>query len=87
MKVGVILIPVETLFNKINNSIKKYLAIASNISISKLRIYCFIFRHDGAWSDEGCRLVNTTGTTVTCECSHLTNFAILMSPSPVVSKL
>ncbi len=34
----------------------------------------------GNWSDFGCRLrsFNTLNQTVTCECDHLTNFAILL---------
>ncbi|KAL4232623.1 Latrophilin Cytoplasmic C-terminal region [Mactra antiquata] len=36
-----------------------------------------------AWSTEGCKLTSYKGTHVTCSCNHLTNFAILMSPSGV----
>ncbi len=34
----------------------------------------------GNWSDFGCRLrsFNTLNQTVTCECDHLTNFAVLL---------
>lgn len=32
------------------------------------------------WSDSGCRLVETNQTYSTCQCDHLTNFAVLMRP-------
>lgn len=32
----------------------------------------------GEWSDEGCRVVDTNDEYTTCECDHLTNFAVLM---------
>ncbi|XP_063060319.1 adhesion G protein-coupled receptor L1-like [Engraulis encrasicolus] len=33
----------------------------------------------GQWSTQGCRLVDTNSTHTTCSCSHLTNFALLMT--------
>ena len=36
-------------------------------------------RTRGEWSDEGCMLVSTNKTHTTCECNHLTNFAIIMN--------
>jgi len=41
----------------------------------------------GEWAVDGChRNDNLSNTTVTvCECNHLTHFAILLSPGPVVS--
>nr|XP_057906235.1 adhesion G protein-coupled receptor L1 isoform X1 [Doryrhamphus excisus] len=33
----------------------------------------------GQWSTQGCRLLDTNGTHTTCSCSHLTNFAVLMT--------
>ena len=38
---------------------------------------------DSGWSDEGCRLVteNTTKTLTTCECDHLTLFAVMVESS------
>ncbi|XP_064646701.1 uncharacterized protein LOC135499704 [Lineus longissimus] len=33
----------------------------------------------GAWSSDGCVAVTSTADSTTCECNHLTNFAILMS--------
>ncbi|KAL9962451.1 hypothetical protein ACROYT_G031555 [Oculina patagonica] len=35
-------------------------------------------KFDGAWSKEGCRLVQETEERTTCMCNHLTNFAVLM---------
>ncbi|KAJ8020260.1 Adhesion G-protein coupled receptor G6 [Holothuria leucospilota] len=32
----------------------------------------------GDWSDEGCTFKGATNQSVTCECNHLTNFAVLM---------
>ncbi|XP_032449066.1 adhesion G-protein coupled receptor F1-like [Lynx canadensis] len=37
------------------------------------------FRHL-QWNNAGCHLVNETPDTVTCQCTHLTSFSILMSP-------
>jgi len=34
------------------------------------------------WSDEGCRVVKTNRTHTVCQCTHLTNFAILMDLQP-----
>lgn len=33
---------------------------------------------DGHWSTEGCTLLSTNNTHTTCECNHLTSFAVLM---------
>ncbi|XP_037112586.1 adhesion G protein-coupled receptor L1 isoform X4 [Syngnathus acus] len=33
----------------------------------------------GQWSTQGCRLLDTNDTHTTCSCSHLTNFAVLMT--------
>ncbi|MGH0154611.1 UNVERIFIED_CONTAM: hypothetical protein FKN15_036119, partial [Acipenser sinensis] len=38
----------------------------------------------GHWSTQGCRLVGANKTHTTCACSHLTNFAILMTHKEVV---
>ena len=32
------------------------------------------------WSDEGCKVVASNTTMTQCECSHLTNFAVVMRP-------
>ncbi|KAL3883153.1 hypothetical protein ACJMK2_029444, partial [Sinanodonta woodiana] len=40
----------------------------------------------GAWSSEGCKLVSTSDDTTVCQCDHLTNFAILMSPGKTPAK-
>ncbi|XP_053459519.1 adhesion G-protein coupled receptor F1 isoform X2 [Nycticebus coucang] len=42
------------------------------------------------WNDAGCHLVSETSDSVTCGCTHLTSFSMLMSPSvppPVVPVL
>ena len=33
-----------------------------------------------AWSDDGCHVVESNATETLCQCSHLTNFAVLMRP-------
>ncbi|XP_060590681.1 adhesion G protein-coupled receptor L3-like isoform X2 [Ruditapes philippinarum] len=38
----------------------------------------FSLGHTGAWSQEGCSLKENNNSHVTCQCDHLTNFAILM---------
>lgn len=40
----------------------------------------------GGWSKDGCELASHRNDTVTCECNHLTNFAVLMDPSGISSK-
>ncbi|KAF6714715.1 Adhesion G protein-coupled receptor F5 [Oryzias melastigma] len=35
----------------------------------------------GAWDDEGCTFVSRVNGTVTCNCTHLTSFSILMATS------
>lgn len=37
----------------------------------------------GQWSQEGCNYIKGNGTHVTCQCTHLSNFAILMDVSGV----
>ncbi|XP_070189458.1 mucin-22-like isoform X2 [Littorina saxatilis] len=34
----------------------------------------------GIWSSNGCRVTESNSTMTVCECDHLTNFAVLMSP-------
>ncbi|KAL3877058.1 hypothetical protein ACJMK2_034813, partial [Sinanodonta woodiana] len=43
-------------------------------------------RGNGSWSDKGCKLVSTSDDTTVCQCDHLTNFAILMSPGKTPTK-
>ncbi|XP_053737151.1 adhesion G protein-coupled receptor F5-like isoform X2 [Synchiropus splendidus] len=40
-----------------------------------------LFDRFGGWDDQGCEMVATVNGTVTCNCSHLTAFSMLMSPS------
>ncbi|XP_069087812.1 adhesion G protein-coupled receptor E5 isoform X2 [Pleurodeles waltl] len=37
------------------------------------------------WSTEGCHLTDSNGQRVTCECNHLSSFAVLMAQYPVKS--
>jgi hypothetical protein len=36
----------------------------------------------GQWSSDGCNLTNITETHATCECTHLTSFAVILDVSP-----
>ena len=47
----------------------------------------FTSRHgaQGHWSTDGCNLKTGNQTHSICECTHMTNFAILMSPYVEVS--
>lgn len=40
---------------------------------------------NGNWSEDGCRVadINETLGIITCECDHLTNFAIIVVISPI----
>ena len=46
-------------------------------------LYCST-NNSGRWATEGCHVKHVTTDTVTCSCNHVTNFAILMSPSRTV---
>ncbi len=48
---------------------------------------CLFFRNSkgGGWSTDGCRLASRKNGTVTCECNHLTNFAVLMDRSGIAT--
>ncbi|KAL3883202.1 hypothetical protein ACJMK2_029492, partial [Sinanodonta woodiana] len=56
--------------------------ISPNYSNPNCRFWKFNANEQGkgAWSDEGCTFVSTSDDTTVCQCDHLTNFAILMSP-------
>ena len=55
--------------------------------------FCAIFLLDhyvaglGGWNGTGCHLMEDIGTQVTCRCSHLTNFAILLTPNIVETQV
>uniref|UniRef100_A0A3B3IK12 Adhesion G protein-coupled receptor F5 n=1 Tax=Oryzias latipes TaxID=8090 RepID=A0A3B3IK12_ORYLA len=40
-----------------------------------------LVNNTGAWDDEGCKFVSRINDTVTCNCTHLTSFSILMATS------
>ena len=40
----------------------------------------------GFWTQDGCSLTSENATHVTCQCTHLTNFAVLASPSSSASE-
>ena len=39
----------------------------------------------GGWSTDGCQLASPANGSVTCECDHLTNFAVLMDTTGISS--
>lgn len=41
---------------------------------------CHVFVYRNAWSRKGCTPVVQAENRTICQCNHLTNFAILMSP-------
>ncbi|CAG5131799.1 unnamed protein product [Candidula unifasciata] len=53
--------------------------------ISNERPLCSFWDMDtsGQWSQEGCQLIDTNISHTTCECDHLTNFAVLMDVTGV----
>ena len=40
----------------------------------------------GEWNTKGCGLISQEGSIVTCQCDHLTHFAVLLSPGVQVHK-
>ena len=54
----------------------------TRIALKKL---CLNFSNEegGGWSTDGCRLASRDNGSVTCECDHLTNFAVLMDMSGI----
>ena len=71
----------------------KLIRIHLIILLANMRMYFYTFVNDSSisfqrnWTDKGCVLVSfeRTAGVVTCQCHHLTNFAVLMSPSVQVS--
>ncbi|XP_047698158.1 adhesion G protein-coupled receptor E2 isoform X2 [Prionailurus viverrinus] len=51
------------------------------------KVFCVFWEHSqdggGHWSTMGCRMVATGDANTTCQCSHLSSFAILMAHSHV----
>lgn len=43
-----------------------------------------VFWNGTEWSDEGCQALAVTDMAVTCGCTHLTDFAVILSPLPIV---
>ena len=52
---------------------------------SVIKVCQFRNSRGGGWSKDGCELASHRNDTVTCECNHLTNFAVLMDPSGISS--
>uniref|UniRef100_A0A7N5K829 Adhesion G protein-coupled receptor E2 n=1 Tax=Ailuropoda melanoleuca TaxID=9646 RepID=A0A7N5K829_AILME len=46
-------------------------------------VFCVFWKHGqngyGHWSTTGCRIVSTRDTSTTCQCTHLSSFAVLMA--------
>ncbi|XP_074194200.1 adhesion G protein-coupled receptor E2 isoform X3 [Rhinolophus sinicus] len=50
-------------------------------------VFCVFWEHgqngSGYWSTKGCWIVGTRDTSTTCQCTHLSSFAVLMAPYDV----
>ncbi|KAG8510123.1 Adhesion G protein-coupled receptor E2, partial [Galemys pyrenaicus] len=61
----------------------------SATSESRQKIHCVYWEHDqngcGHWTTKGCRMVSTRDTKTTCQCTHLSSFAVLMASYSVQS--
>ena len=63
-----------------------FLADIFLLALLDLRLFLYSFgnfllprtKFDGAWSKDGCTLVQETDEHTTCQCNYLTNFAVLM---------
>ncbi|XP_054418047.1 adhesion G protein-coupled receptor E2-like [Pteronotus mesoamericanus] len=48
------------------------------------QVLCVFWEHgqngSGHWATKGCRMVGSSGTSTTCQCTHLSSFAVLMAP-------
>ncbi|XP_034506633.1 adhesion G protein-coupled receptor E2-like, partial [Ailuropoda melanoleuca] len=49
----------------------------------KQKVFCAFWDHTpdgyGYWSTTGCRMVTTGDTSTTCQCTHLSSFAVLLA--------
>ncbi|XP_070189464.1 adhesion G protein-coupled receptor B1-like [Littorina saxatilis] len=54
--------------------------IMVNFSSASCQFLDFSASAKGIWSTKGCRVTKSHSTMTVCECDHLTNFAVLMSP-------
>lgn len=59
-------------FDTLNDTLRNPQCVFWNFSL---------FEGLGGWDNTGCELVYNVNQTVTCNCTHLTSFSILMSPS------
>ncbi|XP_059165757.1 adhesion G-protein coupled receptor D1-like [Physella acuta] len=68
----------------LNYSIIMYDGLKSKLMTNYRNPVCafldFSAEESGVWSSEGCHVLYYDQDYVTCECSHTTNFAVLMSP-------
>ncbi|XP_043855467.1 adhesion G-protein coupled receptor F1 [Dromiciops gliroides] len=64
-----------------NYSLNELFLTFSKIDSNLSKPYCVFwdFRYF-EWNEAGCQLLNETHDTVTCRCTHLTSFSMLMSP-------
>lgn len=63
----------------------QHLQVNSNSSLTgRCFFWNFTSPENGSWMGDGCQTISSNATHTVCNCSHLTNFAILMSPSPAV---
>ncbi|XP_057575733.1 adhesion G protein-coupled receptor E2-like, partial [Hippopotamus amphibius kiboko] len=54
------------------------------------KVYCVFWEHgqngSGHWATRGCRMVGTSNNNTTCQCTHLSIFAVLMAHDDVQEK-
>ena len=70
------------------NSAHRFEAAYDKLSCLKnlLKFSCFLFQmflNHSFWTDDGCKMVSVEDSNVTCECEHLTSFAVIMQIVPV----
>lgn len=58
-----------------STKLRKPVCLVENESLTQQLTQKIVSR---AWSRDGCRMSETNSTHTTCECAHLTNFAVLM---------
>uniref|UniRef100_G1P4U0 Adhesion G protein-coupled receptor F1 n=1 Tax=Myotis lucifugus TaxID=59463 RepID=G1P4U0_MYOLU len=64
-----------------NYSINEVFLVFSKIESNLSQPHCVFWDFSHLqWNEAGCHLVNETPDTVTCRCTHLTSFSMLMSP-------
>ncbi|KAK7107190.1 hypothetical protein V1264_015148 [Littorina saxatilis] len=61
--------------------------ITDNFTSTSCQFLNFSASAEGIWSTNDCRVTESNSTMTVCECDHLTNFAVLMSPYRPVTEI